>query len=148
MVAAALVALTAYQSYTNARFGFTVRHPTSLRAQPPPENGDGREWRGEQGRVRLAAFGVNNVEHLTPRRQARADARGLHVVYRHIAGKVVTVSGTTHGGRVIVYHRDVVGRGSIDSLQWTYPAREKKRWDAAVTKSALSFRPGDVSRSH
>src|SRR3954452_11598764 len=118
MLVAALVALTAYQSYTNARFGFTVRHPTTLKAQPPPENGDGREWR--RGRVSLIAFGANNVEHLTPRQQAREDARGLRVTYRHVAGKVVTVSGTTNGGRTIVYHRDVVGRGSIDSLQWKY----------------------------
>src|SRR4051812_4095990 len=105
MLAVALVALASYHSYTNARFGFTVLHPTTLKAEPPPENGDGRGWTGEHGRVQLAAYGTNNFDHLTPRQQARADARGLHVVYRHISGKVVTVSGTAKGGRVIVYRR-------------------------------------------
>jgi hypothetical protein len=137
-----------YKTYSNPRFGFTVEHPATMTAQPPPEDGDGREWTTDGGRVSLRAFGANNVDHLTPARQAAADGRGVHVSYRRIAGRVVTVSGTVHHGRTIVYERDVVGKGSIDSLVWRYPASQKARWDGPVTRTARTLRPGDVSRAH
>jgi hypothetical protein len=136
-----------YRTYTNARFGFTVQHPSGMTAVAPPEDGDGRQWLADRGFVQLTAFGTNNVDHRTPAEQAAVDARGVHVTYRHIAGAVVTVSGTRRD-HVIFYERDVVGKGSIDSLVWWYPARQKARWDAAVTRTARTFRPGDVSRSH
>jgi hypothetical protein len=137
-----------YRHYTNARFGFSVQRPAGFTAQPPPENGDGRQWTTDGGRVSLTAYGANNVNRLTPREQAAADARGVRVVYRNISGTVVTVSGYTHGGRVIVYRRDVVGAGSIDTLAWAYPASQKRRWDQAIATTARTFRPGDVTHAH
>jgi hypothetical protein len=60
----------------------------------------------------------------------------------------VTVSGYKDNGQTIVYERDVVGRGAIDTLYWSYPANQKGQWDAAVTRTALTFRPGDVTTAH
>src|SRR6516165_10403605 len=34
----------AYQSYSNARFCFTLDIPKGMVADPPPENGDGQAW--------------------------------------------------------------------------------------------------------
>jgi hypothetical protein len=65
-----------------------------------------------------------------------------------ISGNVVTVSGYKDNGQTIAYQRDVVGPGAIDTLYWSYPADQKKRWDAAVTLTAMTFRPGDVTTSH
>jgi hypothetical protein len=137
-----------YRTYTNARFGFTTSYPNGFAVQPPPVNGDGREWTTDHGRVSLAAYGQNNVDGTTPKRQAAQDARGMRVVYRRVSGKVVTVSGYVQGGRVIVYRRDVVGRGSINTLVWRYPRSQKARWDAAVAATASRFRPGDVASPH
>jgi len=58
------------------------------------------------------------------------------------------VSGYKNNGRIIVYQRDVVGSGSIDTLYWTYPASQKAQWNAAVTLTALTFQPGDVTTPH
>ena len=66
----------------------------------------------------------------------------------NISGNVVTVSGYKDSGRTIVYERDVVGQGAIDTLYWSYPAYQKAQWNSAVTLTALSFRPGDVSTAH
>ena len=58
------------------------------------------------------------------------------------------MSGYTNNGRTIVYQRDVVGPGSIDTLYWSYPANQKAQLDAAVTQTALTFQPGDVTTAH
>lgn len=96
----------------------------------------------------LSAYGANNVFGYSPERDEAADARSMSVAYKNVSGNVVTVSGYRNDGRTIVYQRDVVGPGAIDTLYWSYPASEKARWDAAVTLTALAFRPGDVGTAH
>jgi len=137
-----------YSKYTNPRFGFASVWPSALRAQPPPENGDGQAWASRDGLVTLSAFGSNNVLNQSPQQDESADSQGLSVVYRAITGNIVVVSGYKDDGRVIVYQRDVVGPGSIDTLYWTYPASQKATWETAVTVTAKAFQPGDVATSH
>jgi eukaryotic-like serine/threonine-protein kinase len=137
-----------YNGYANPRYGFTTLWPSSFRAQPPPEDGDGQAWTSPDGQVLLAAYGANNVLNYSPKQDEAADARLLSVVYANISGDIVTVSGYKNSGRIIVYQRDVVGPGSIDTLYWSYPASQKAQWDAAVTLTALTFRPGNVTTAH
>jgi serine/threonine-protein kinase len=134
-----------YDEYANPRYGFTALWPSSFRAQPPPEDGDGQEWTSPDGQVLLSAYGTNNVLDYSPGQDEAADARLLSVVYANISGDIVTVSGYKNNGRTIVYQRDVVGPGSIDTLYWSYPANQKAQWDAAVTLTALTFQPGNVT---
>ena len=72
----------------------------------------------------------------------------MSVVYVNISGDIVTVSGYTNNGRTIVYQRDVVGPGSIDTLYWSYPVNQKAQLDAAVTQTALTFQPGNITTAH
>ena len=72
----------------------------------------------------------------------------MFVTFRRINGNVVTVSGYRNNGRTIVYQRDVVGPGAIDTLYWSYPTSEKTEWDTPVTRTANAFQPGDVSNAH
>ena len=137
-----------YNEYVNPRYGFTALLPSSFRAQPPPEDGDGQAWTSPDGQVLLAAYGTNNVLNYSPEQDEAADARFLSVVYVNISGDIVTVSGYQNNGRTIVYQRDVVGPGSIDTLYWSYPANQKAQWDAAVTLTALTFQPGNVTSAH
>jgi serine/threonine-protein kinase len=137
-----------YDEYANPRYGFTTLWPSSFRAQPPPEDGDGQAWTSPDGQVLLSAYGTNNVLDYSPKQDEAADARLLSVVYANVSGDIVTVSGYKNGGRTIVYQRDVVGPGSIDTLYWSYPANQKAQWDAAVTLTALAFQPGNVTVAH
>ncbi|HEV2239897.1 MAG TPA: hypothetical protein VGR98_02535 [Streptosporangiaceae bacterium] len=111
-------------------------------------DGDGQAWASPDGRALLSAYGTNNILNYSPRQDEAADARSLFVVYTNISGNVVTVSGYKDNGRTIVYQRDVVGPGAIDTIYWSYPANQKARWDAAVTVTALAFQPGDVTSAH
>jgi hypothetical protein len=137
----------AYNRYTNPRFGFTTLWPTGFTAQPPPEDGDGQEWTDEGGKVSLTTYGDDNVLHHTPSEDLTAISSGLRVTYSNISGDIVTVSGYS-GPRTIVYERDAVGAGSIDSLLWRYPSDQRSTWQAANTRTALAFTPGDLSSTH
>jgi eukaryotic-like serine/threonine-protein kinase len=137
-----------YYEYANPRYGFTAFWPSSFRAQPPPEDGDGQAWTSPDGQVLLAVYGTNNVLNYSPKQDEVADASLLSVVYVNISGDIVTVSGYKNGGRTIVYERDVVGPGSIDTLYWSYPTNQKAQWNAAVTLTALTFQPGNVTAAH
>jgi len=133
-----------YNGYANPRYGFTTLWPSSFRAQPPPEDGDGQAWTSPDGQVQLSAYGANNVLNYSPEQDEAADASALSVVYSNISGDIVTVSGYENNGRTIVYQRDVVGSGSIDTLYWSYPANQKAQWNATVTLTALTFQPGNM----
>jgi hypothetical protein len=137
-----------YVHYKNARFGFSLSRPASFKAEPKPEDGDGRGWQRDHGRVDISGFGQNNVLDRTPKDDEKADSQGLHVTYHNISGRVVTVSGYRHHRHVIVYQRDVVGKGSIDTLFWTYPTSQRKRWKRAVKHTVHSYRAGRVADGH
>jgi hypothetical protein len=112
----------------------------SRRSQPPAR-------RHQPARACLVGLGQRPVIY-SPKQDEAADARLLSVVYTNISGDIVTVSGYKNSGRTIVYQRDVVGPGSIDTLYWSYPANQKARWGAAVTLTALRFQPGNVTTAH
>jgi hypothetical protein len=141
--------VSSYRSYTNPRFAYTAYFPAAFTSQNQNANGDGLEWvGGNEGMVSVKAFGRNNVDGYTPDQELAVDAEGLQVTYSRISDDVVTVSGLSADGQAIVYIREVVGPGSINTLQWTYPAQDKASWDDAVTYTAKAFVPGDVSNGH
>jgi hypothetical protein len=105
-------------------------------------------WISADGQVALSAHGASNVHGYSPRQDEVAVSQGLRVVYSNISGNVVSVSGYKDNGRTIVYQKDVVGPGAIDTLRWTYPASEKAQWDAAVTLSVQTFQAGNVATEH
>jgi hypothetical protein len=137
-----------FKTYFNQRFGITALWPASFRAKPPPANGQGETWVSPDGRAVLSVYGANNLSHYSPEEDAVAGSRGWLVTLHTIEGNVVTVSGYIHNRRTIVYRRDVVGPGAIDTMTWTYPASEKDEWAGAVTQTAHAFKAGDVTRVH
>jgi len=137
-----------YDQYTNARYGFTTLWPSSLQIQAQPADNDGQKWASPDGRVQMLAFGSNNIHDYSPRQDEAAAAQAMSVTYANVSGNVVTVSGYMDNRQAIIYRRDVVGSGAIDTLYWSYPASQKAKWDAPVTLTALSFRPGNLDTAH
>jgi hypothetical protein len=137
-----------YDQYTNARYGFTTLWPSSLQIQAQPADNDGQKWASPDGQVQMLAFGSNNIHNYSPRQDEAAAAQGMSVTYANVSGNVVTVSGYMNDRQAIIYRRDVVGPGAIDTLYWSYPASQKAKWDAAVTLTALSFQPGNLDTAH
>ena len=134
--------------YTDPRFGFTVLYPADFGAGPTNLKDSGREWLGDSdGAITVRAFGQNNPGVTIEQEQATR-LHGMVERYARIRGDVLTLSAYVDGGKGIVYIREVVGRGSMNILEWTYPTDQKATWDASVTLSAHTFVPGDLSVSH
>ena len=96
----------------------------------------------------MLAFGSTETCTHLPRQDEAVATRGMSVTYANVSGYMVTVSGYVDNQQTIIYRRDVVGPGAIHTLYWSYPASQKTKWDAAVTLTALSFRPGNLDIAH
>jgi len=110
-----------YDQYTNARYGFTTLWPSSLQIQAQPADNDGQKWASPDGRVQMLAFGSNNIHDYSPRQDEVAAAQAMSVTYANVSGNVVTVSGYMDNRQAIIYRRDVVGPGAIDTLVFGDP---------------------------
>jgi len=141
-----------YLSYANARFGFRCEVPGYFAADEGAVNGDGRGFTSPDFAVRVVCSGLNNVDRSTAA-EAFAEAQqsltseGATVTYKVIRGDTFALSGLGSDGN-LYYQRTVWGRGSSNTLLWTYPPEQKADLDPAVAHSAESFRPGDVTTSH
>jgi hypothetical protein len=141
-------AALSYNTYSNQQYGFTTLWPSSLTPQAALPHSSGQTWASPDSRVLFSAYGDNNPDGYSPQQDAAADSKGLSVTYSDIKGDIVTVSGYNNNGQTIVYRRDVVGPGAIDSIYWKYPTAEGAQWNAAVERTAQAFQPGDVAHSH
>jgi hypothetical protein len=99
------------------------------------------------GATSLTVYGDNNVNSATAGQDLAEISTHIRVTYSNISGNIVTMSGYSNPN-TIVYERDVVGSGSIDTLLWRYPTDQKALWQSANAKTALSFVAGDVSSAH
>jgi hypothetical protein len=145
VVATAVSAQTRWTTYANARFGTTADYPADLftRNDPPPENGDGITMHTADGRATLTVFGHYNADNDTPRSYVGRVVDEAGITYRRITGSSYIVSGRR--GDDIFYQRCNFrpgDRATVDCFEITYPAREKKAWDAIVSRIGRSLRPG------
>jgi hypothetical protein len=147
MVVGVAMAQSRWETYVNARFGTRADYPADLftRRDPPPENGDGRRFLTTDGRARLAIWGGYNVENDTPASYFERLFEKEGVTYRQITKTYYVASGRR--GANIFYERCNFRKGdmaTIDCFEITYPAAEKKAWDAVVARISKSLRGGRV----
>lgn len=134
-----------WATYHNARFGTTADYPADIfyvRA-PPPTNGDGQTFRSADGSAQLAIYGTHNVEEDTPRSYVAKYHNGPEVTYKRMTRSFFAVSGVRDGE--IFYNRcnfPAEADGIVDCFALHYPASDKVRWDAIVTRISQSLRAG------
>ncbi|MCW5682090.1 MAG: hypothetical protein KF794_11660 [Xanthobacteraceae bacterium] len=135
-----------WRTYANPRFGTTADYPSQIfsRREPPPTNGDGQAFTSTDGSARLSIYGSFNSTDDTPRSYVDNYVRPEGpLAYEHITGNFFAASGVR--GDRIHYLRCNFGRGNpgiIHCFAIEYPAREKQRWDAIVTRISASLRAG------
>lgn len=133
-----------YRVYTNERFGQTADVPASWRADPPPVNGDGLIFRSPSGDASLTVYGSLNIADSVSEamRDQATPIDGEAVTYRKTGKRDVTLSGAK-GDRIFYRKSILVCRDQIwNSIHLEYPARDKKAYDALVTRVARSLRGG------
>jgi len=55
-----------FTRYKNARFGYSLTHPSSFVAEEPPHNGAGQSWLSKDGVFELNSFASFNSDEATP----------------------------------------------------------------------------------
>lgn len=147
MIAAAAgyaVGQSAYKTYSNDRFYFSIEYPSALLlVQPPPANEDGRTFRSKDGKAVARVWGEFNVLDRTLEDEydeAVADLEG-GVTYKSLSENGFVVSGIRNG--TIYYRRTLIRRSDTEvfySFTIEYPKSQKSRFDSIVTRMSRSFK--------
>jgi hypothetical protein len=140
-----------WKVYINPRFGFRIEYPASLKADRPPDNGDGQAFHSADGKVRLVASGgflvAFTFEGLW---QQDLERYGNSVTYQKKGETSYVVSGVLPNGVEFYRHLAVQGQNFAD-FEITYPHGEHAKYDRWVERIARSYVPflqGDFDRVH
>jgi hypothetical protein len=137
--------VTTDTSYTNARYGFSVKYPGAFKRDPPVENGDGMGCTSGDG-FHMLVYGSNNVFGSDLDTLMTEQAEGFTKVSYQKQGKNwFVLSGTK--GATIFYVKVYVGKGATNTLEIEYPAALKKKYDPVVTAVVGSFKAGELQKS-
>jgi len=122
--------------YCNARFGFCVQRPAFMVPQPPPENGDGQEFR--RGAARLVVSGVLDVNVFTLPDLYKLAQKKMLVKYKTLRPNFYVVSGLD--GDMVIYEYKRLENGVFYTLYLEYPLSQKATYDPLIKPMLDSFR--------
>ncbi|WP_244620578.1 hypothetical protein [Methylosinus sporium] len=132
-----------WRLYRNARFGTTAVVPKDWTIGAAPENDDGRVFTSPDRRSEITVYGgYRSFQKEQEIADRLAPGEGETVTYRKQAKDWLAVSGTK--GDRIFYRKSILScRGAIwNTVSIEYPASDKKKFDALVTRVSHSLRPG------
>jgi hypothetical protein len=124
-----------------SREGLTVEFPRDVFSSAGLGDHGGSLFKTRDGRARLTIFTLRNDRGESPAqflgRSFPENRKNLH--YDRVAASFFAIS-ENKSGRTL-YRRCNFRSGSIHCINLEYPAREKRAWDAIVTRISLSLRP-------
>ena len=139
---ASAIERSSWGQYRDREVGLTFDMPAHIFPLESAEGGrSGTVFSSSDGRAQLRVFGAPNETGVSPReylaRIAKQDAADFS--YVRTAPSWFVASGTRDG--VIMYRRcNFSSAKRIGCIQLNYPQREKRAWDAAVTRMSHSLR--------
>lgn len=148
-----------WQSYVNARYGYSIDIPTGfLRPLPPPPNGDGLGFENSDRTVHVSVFGAMNALELTFDQyyQAALDDPALgRVTYRRKTDRWYALSGYrsvdlgSGPQEMIFYTRIAIDDAgtAISGLNMLFPPSLKEFMDPIVTRMSRSLTPPELPDS-
>jgi hypothetical protein len=127
--------------------------PATFVAADESANGDGRGFRSADGAAEVLCYGANSQDETV--QQGFDDA----IQFARDAGNTISYSGLSADKQAftmtglepdgtIFYQHTVWGRGSNDTVYWTYPQSLKEQLDSAVQHSVQTLQAGDLTTSH
>jgi hypothetical protein len=125
-----------WSRYSNSQLGVGVDMPTDLFSvdQGPARNLAGRTFKTSDGRADLSIYTMDNEARETPAAflRNRFQLPSSSAVYRRVTPRILAVSGFR--GDQIWYARCNFSAARVNCVALNYPAREKRAWDAVVTR--------------
>lgn len=141
LISASAFAQKAYETYFNDRFSFSIDYPSDLLImQDPPANNDGRTFLSPNGLVEMRVWGSNNALLRSLKQEYNSAIKDLGVKpsYKLLQRNGFVVSGQKKG--IITYQKTLFSDNVFYTFLIEYPAKDKKLYDAMVTRIARSFK--------
>ncbi|TXC85842.1 hypothetical protein FS935_19550 [Metabacillus litoralis] len=129
-----------YKQYSNDRFGFSFKVPSSLSMSPPPTNGDGVTFFNEE--IEVTAFGAHIIEEgktVEDFYHEEINSILVNIAYQRIKENWYVLSYEEDG--IITYKKSFFGNGIMNSLIMTYPVDTQTKYSEIVTYITESFQP-------
>ncbi|MBH5371926.1 hypothetical protein [Bradyrhizobium glycinis] len=147
---AAIIALCATSSIASANGWRTYRIPESGTSVDIPAaiftesagkpDGYGQRFRSSDGSADLTVQAVENQQGLSPAEFLARKNPPSGIIYQRITSNFFVVSSIKRDK--IWYDRCNFSRGYVHCVLINYPAAQKRRWDAVVTRISRSLRGG------
>lgn len=137
-------------TYRNARFGFSIRYPSTWLRGHEPSNGDGCIISPQDGTIEVTVSGSNNTLNETTQ---AAYYRTLNVAKQRGIPGFHTVSDdwyvvTYTDGTFIYYVKGFVGAGSENKLHIKYLQSKKDQYQDVVQQLENGFNHGNLDAGH
>lgn len=137
-------------TYRNARFGFSVRYPSTWVRGDEPTNGDGCIISPQDGTIEVTVSGSNNTLNETTQ---RAYYRTLNIAKQRGIPGFHTISDewyvvTYTDGTFIYYVKGFVGAGSENTLHIKYLQSKKDQYQDIVQQLENGFNHGNLDTGH
>lgn len=137
-------------TYRNARFGFSIRYPSTWARGQEPTNGDGCIISPQDGTIEVTVSGSNNTLNETTQ---AAYYRTLNVAKQRGIPGFHTVSDdwyvvTYTDGTFIYYVKGFVGTGSENKLHIKYLQSKKDQYQDVVQQLENGFNHGNLDSGH
>lgn len=131
-------------TYYNARYGYSVVVPASFSRGPESENGDGRLFSNPKIKVKVSAWGDNNVFDQTAKERFRELLDELKHGRRAILRqelKANEYSVTWRAGSEVNRQRSVRGASEWSNVLVQYPFAQKSTLEALAKSICSSLTP-------
>lgn len=136
-----------YKNYYNQRYKFSIKYPDNLVKGEESTNGDGITLTNENGDVKLIVFGSNNIFDVTAKSAYEDTLKEIkNASYKKQSGNWYVVSWVKNDK--IIYKKEVVGDGSINTLIFEYPLTQKKLYDEFLQNLDSYFKTPGIGEVH
>lgn len=130
-----------YNTYGNARFGYSISYPSNLVPKGESTNGDGQVFEARDKSAKLTVWGSHNALNLSFKEMYDADRNeyGNSVTYKTIGANFYVISGKRN--RKIFYQKTI--RSADDAyFTFVFEYSESKRavYDQAAAQIGKSFK--------
>lgn len=136
---------TTYNTYANARFGYSIAYPVGvLYPQGEADNGDGQKFLSRDGRATMLVYGGHQLDtvSISDMYEAASKERSLSGASRTVTMKVLkkdwfVISG--YAGERVFYQKTMLRDGVIKTFIIEYDRSQRSLYDPITARVARSF---------
>lgn len=139
-LAGTIWAQTKFNTYANARFGYSIAYPANLKPQGEAANGDGQIFTAEG--ATLTVFGTNQLVNQTLKKEFDATLKeiGVENVSYKVYRKNFFIFSAKENGKIIYQKVIKKADGAFITFIFEYDEAKRNIYDKAVAKIEKSFK--------